>query len=67
MKITDQRIMKTTQIATVVLCGLLIGYLGAQGSRNAQDWVLLASMSVILVCDLFLMLHDVWKQNAPRP
>lgn len=67
MKITDQRIMKTTQIATVVVCGLLIGYLGAQVSRSAQDWVLLASMTVILVCDLFVMFNDVWKQNAPRP
>ena len=67
VKITDRRIMKTTQIATVVVCGLLIGYLGAQVSRSAQDWVLLASMIVVLVCDLFVMFNDVWKQNAPRP
>ena len=66
MKITDQRIMKTIQIATVVVCGLLIGYLSAQVSRSTQDWVLLASMTVILVCDLFVMFNDVWKQNAPR-
>jgi hypothetical protein len=67
MKITDRRIMKTAQIATVVVCGLLIGYLNAQVSRSAQDWVLLASMTVVLVCDLFVMFNDVWKQNAPRP
>jgi hypothetical protein len=67
VKITDRRIMKTTQIATVVVCGVLIGYLSAQVSRSAQDWVLLASMIVVLVCDLFVMFNDVWKQNAPRP
>jgi hypothetical protein len=67
MKITDRRIMKTTQIVTVVVCGVLIGYLSAQVSRSAQDWVLFASMTVILVCDLFVMFNDVWKENAPRP
>jgi hypothetical protein len=66
MKITDQRIMKTTQIATVVVCGLLIGYLAAQVSRSAQDWVLLASITVILVCDLFVMFNDVWKRDRDR-
>ena len=64
MKITDPRIMQTTAIATVVACGLLIGYLGAQVSRSAQDWVLLGSMTVILVCSLFVMFHDIWKRNA---
>ena len=64
MKITDPRIMKTTAIATVVVCGLLIGYLIAQGSRSAQDWVLLGSMTVILVCSLFVMFNDIWKRNA---
>src|SRR5947209_2801698 len=49
MKITDPRIMKTMGIATVVSCALLIGYLSAQVSRSTQDWVLLASMTVILV------------------
>jgi hypothetical protein len=66
MKITDQRIIKTSQIATVVVCGLLIGYLGAQVSRSAQDWVLLVSITVILVCDLFVMFNDVWKQDRDR-
>ena len=64
VKITDPRIMKTTAIATVVACGLLIGYLSAEASRSAQDWLLLGSMSVILVCTLFVMFNDIWKRNA---
>jgi hypothetical protein len=39
MKITDRRIMQTTQIATVVVCGLLIGYLSAEVSHSTQDWL----------------------------
>jgi hypothetical protein len=64
MKCTDPRIMKTTAIATIVMVGLLIGYLSAQGSRSVQDWVLLGSMTVILVCTLFVMFNDIWKRNA---
>ena len=64
MKITDPRIMKTTSIATVVACGLLIGYSIAQGSRSAQDWFLLGLWTVILVCSLFVMFNDIWKRNA---
>jgi hypothetical protein len=64
MQITDPRIMKTTAIATVVACGLLIGYLIAQGSRSAQDWILLASMTVILVCSLFVMFNDIWRRDS---
>ena len=37
MKMTDPRIMKTTAIATVVTCGLLIGYLIAQVSTTLAD------------------------------
>ena len=36
MKITDRRIMQTTQIATVVMCALLIGYLIAEVSHSIQ-------------------------------
>ena len=52
MKITDRRIMQTTQIATVVMCGLLIGYLIAEVSHSIQDWLLLTSLTVVLVCSL---------------
>jgi len=47
MKITDRRIMQTTQIATVVMCGLLIGYLIAEVSHSIQDWLLLTSLTVV--------------------
>jgi hypothetical protein len=66
MKITDTRIMKSTQVATVVACALLIGYLSAQGSLSTQDWVLIIVMAVILGCDLFVMFNDIWKRNVPR-
>ena len=64
MKITDRRIMHTTQIATVVMCGLLIGYLIAEVSHSTQDWLLLTSLTVILVCSLFVMFNDIWKRDA---
>jgi hypothetical protein len=64
MKITDPRIMKTTALATIVTCGMLIGYMIAQVSRSAQDWVFLGSMTVILVCTMFEMFKDIWKRNA---
>ena len=63
MKITDRRIMHTTQIATVVMCGLLIGYLIAEVSHSTQDWLLLTSLTVILVCSLFVMFNDIWKRD----
>ena len=63
MKITDRRIMQTTQIATVVMCGLLIGYLIAEVSHSIQDWLLLTS-TVVLVCSLFVMFNDIWKRDA---
>ena len=64
MKITDRRIMQTTQIATVVMCGLLIGYLIAEVSHSIQDWLLLTSLTVVLVCSLFVMFNDIWKRDA---
>ena len=64
MKITDRRIMQTTQIATVVMCGLLIGYLIAEVSHSTQDWLLLTSLTVVLVCSLFVMFNDIWKRDA---
>jgi hypothetical protein len=63
MKI-DPRIMKTTALATIVTCGMLIGYMIALVSRSAQDWVFLGSMTVILVCTMFEMFKDIWKRNA---
>jgi hypothetical protein len=67
MKITDRRIMQTTQIATVVMCGLLIGYLIAEVSHSAQDWLLLTSLTVVLVCSLFGMFNDIWKRMPRSP
>ncbi len=64
MKITDRRIMQTTQIATVVMCGLLIGYLIAEVSHSTQDWLLLTSLTVVLDCSLFVMFNDIWKRDA---
>jgi hypothetical protein len=64
MKITDPRIMKTTAIATVVACGLLIGYISAGAEHTTQDWLSLTSMTVVLVCTLFVMFNDIWKPNA---
>jgi uncharacterized membrane protein YkgB len=61
---TDPRVAKTTAIITVVACGILIGYLSAQASHSGQDWLLLTSMTVILVCSFFVMINDIWKQNA---
>ena len=51
--------MQTTQIATVVMCGLLIGYLIAEVSHSIQDWLLLTSLTVVLVCSLFVMFNDI--------
>jgi hypothetical protein len=64
MKITDARVMQTAAIATVVLCAGAIGYVGALAHHSAQDWIVLGSMAVILVCTLFTMLHEIWKRNA---
>ena len=68
MKITDRRIMQTTQIATVVMCGLLIGYLIAEVSHSIQDWLLLTSLTVVLVCSLFVMFRhlEAGCLEAPR-
>jgi hypothetical protein len=67
MKITDPRIMKTTQVATIVVCALFIGFLGAKFSPGTLDWALITIMAVILVCDLLVMFIDIWKRSAPRP
>jgi membrane protein YdbS with pleckstrin-like domain len=64
MKITDPRVMKTTAIATVVICAAALGYVGALAHHSMQDWIVLASLTIILACSLFTMLHEVWKQNA---
>jgi hypothetical protein len=64
MKITDARVMQTTAIATVVLCAGAIGYVGALAHHSAQDWIVLGSMAVILVCTLFTLLHETWKRDA---
>jgi hypothetical protein len=64
MKITDPRVMKTVEIATAVACGLLLGYISGGTNHSTSDWLLLASMTVILVCSLFVMLNDIWKPNA---
>ena len=64
MKITDPRVMKTTAVVTVVLCAGAIGYVGALSRLGAQDWIVLGSMTIILVCTLFGMVHDIWKQET---
>jgi len=64
VKITDPRIMKTTQVATVVVCALFIGFLSAKVSPGTSDWALITFMAVILGCDLFVMFNDIWKRDA---
>lgn len=64
MKIIDPRVLNSTAIFTVVMCSLFIGYFGAEANHSTQDWILLVSMSVVLVCTLFVMLHDIWKSET---
>jgi len=65
MKITDPRIMKTTQVAMVVACALMIGFLSAKFSPNTSDWVMITLLAVILGCDLLVMFLDIWKREKP--
>ena len=67
MNVTDPRIMKTTQVATVVVCALLIGFLGAKFSPGTSDWVAITMIAVVLVCDLLVMFIDIWKRDRPQP